>query len=171
MSVQHEFRYLPMRVVVRLITLIAVVGCAAGGSHADCDWEGFRTVNRTEWNDALGRCSPDEQVEIYLRSVFSTMPSNYDLVDAVAAQGMAIVPALVDRIERSENLEDELHKPELLFVLVRMQSGQHYEVSSDEKLMARLESTVASMTEPELKKAAEQNLGWLREPNEIGKAR
>ena len=128
-------------------------------------------MNRTEWSDALGRCSPDEQVEIYIKSVFSTVPSNYDLVDAIAAQGEAVVPALVDRIERAENLEDELYKSELLFVLVRMQSSGSYLVVKDEQLVVRLNSAVASMKEAALKEAAEQTLEWLRESGGTAKAR
>lgn len=160
-----------MKYVLCNVVLIAALGCVSTDSHAGCGWEEFRAVNRTGWKDALGRCSPAEQVEIYIKSVFSTIPANYDLVDAIAGQGKNVVPALVERIERSDSLEDELNMPELLFVLVRMQSSGSYAVAEDKRVMARLSAAVRAMKEEGLKEATEQSLGRLTSPSGAAKAR
>jgi len=92
------------------------------------------------------------------------MPANHELADTLAAEGLRIIPAILARIDRGEGTEDQIATWDLIFVLVRMQDRGHYAVVQDEKLMSRLERAVATMTEPEVKKAAEETLGWLKKP-------
>jgi len=153
--------------VRRMIPAVVVLcaGCLGGSvAGADCQWEGFQELGYSQKQETLRGCSPDEQVDLYLKWSFATMPANYDLAETMAALGPSIVPAVLARIERSEGPWDQLAKGRLIFVLVLMQDHGHYAVAKDEKLMGRLEHAVASMTEPELKKAAEETLGWLKRP-------
>lgn len=59
-------------------------------------------------------------------------------------------------------LDGDLVKPELLFVLVRVQDLGYYAVAGDTKLTARLEAAVARIDEKELREAAQETMSWLR---------
>lgn len=105
--------------------------------------------------------SPSERVELYLKSASATIPPNSDLADTLASVDGEVVPAIVARIERSDNLVDELEKPERLFVLERMQALGSFDVAKDPTLMSRLPTAVSSMNEQELREWAQETSGII----------
>lgn len=148
-----------------LSLLIACSGTRPTQACGECDWGRFRALDHQQKQASLRGCSPEEKVDLFLKWSFYTIPANNDLVDTMASFGRSIVPEIMSRVERAGELQDDLVKPELLFVLVRMQDLGSYAVSADSDLMKRLESAVAAIQDSALREAAEENLGWLRGPD------
>lgn len=147
---------------VAVILLVLVLGCLGGPqASSNCRWEEFQTLSFKQRQEAMRDCSPSERVELYLKSVWATIPPNSDLAKTLASMGGEVVPAIVARIERSEELADELDKPELLFVLELMQILGSFDVSKDAATMSRLSNAVSSMTERELREWAQETLGTI----------
>lgn len=152
-----------MRVKILALSLLgACSGVLPTPAQENCDWERFRALDYQQKQATLRVCSPEEKVDLFLKWSFETIPANNDLVNTMASFGQSIVPEIVSRLERKGELQDDLVKPELLFVLVAMQDRGYYAISADSDLMKRLESAVAAIEDPALKEAAEQSLGWLR---------
>lgn len=149
-----------MRGAVVLVVLL--LGCLGGApASSNCQWAEFRKLSFNERQEAMKHCSPGERVELYLKSASATIPPNSDLADTLASMGGEVVPAIVARIERSEKLVDELEKPELLFVLERMQVLGSFDVAKDPALMNRLSAAVSSMNERELREWAQDTLSII----------
>lgn len=144
-----------------VVFVLLVCGCTLP-VRANCQWEEFNQLNFNERQESLLTCAPSEQVDLYLKWSFATVPANYELVEALASQGEQVAPIIVARIGDAREPKDQVAIPELLFVLDRMKERGYYDITRDKNAMGRLESAVANVSLIELKSSAEQTLGWLR---------
>ena len=149
-----------------VISSVVVLWFVILGCQEDtlCQWKKFEKLDFQERQRAIYDCSPDQQVDLFLRATFENAPPDVEkLSEPLASLGEHVAPAIVARIERLETSE-QYQTLELLFVLLRMEHGGYFAVSRDDGLMQRLDTAISRLHEPAVKDAAEGIVRWIRDP-------
>jgi hypothetical protein len=107
----------------------------------------------------IGACPADEQVDIYLASVWKTHPPSYDLATALAPDGARLLPFIVAKMRMLAGSSDEF-KMETLLVLaeeIQLASG-----SIEPSTIETMNSIVMTMMDEDIKRNALEQLDYIR---------
>ena len=140
-----------------VLFLVASCSTKSQNSTADnmaCDFNGFFNMSDFERVNLIEKCPPEDQVELYLAWSGRTIPDNTEYAEVIARAGEKLLSAILVRLERSDQLSDQIQKPELLLVLEIMQQKKYYDVVSDKKFIGRVGRAAGAIPEKHLREWA-----------------
>ena len=141
--------------------------CLLLGACAVCpDFEKFSELKPEAVRAVIPKCSPDEQVALYLewnRARFGIIPSISGMYAGdIAKTGKALIPSLLERLENRAQLREEWERIEILDVFSIMQKRGYYAVARDEEVMSRIERAVDLIEDNFVKDAALETVRYIK---------
>lgn len=146
-----------LRVLIGIAGLLLSIVCF--GTAITSENRQFLDLPIKERRESIGQYPLDKQVDLYLLAVLTKHPPDLGLADAVAKNGLKIVPFLTKRLVEEKR---EIAKMYLIDVFYRMQSLGFYAVASDKKTMALLDEQLSNITDPQWKRLSSELITKIR---------
>jgi hypothetical protein len=99
----------------------------------------------------IERCRSIELVELYLASIYMTLPSSYGVAELIADDGEPLVPAIALRLERSIWVRDDRTIVDLLILVQEIQRSGSYDAAADVALEKAFRRGLGVMSHEELR--------------------
>ena len=151
------------RSLIRSTALVMTLALVSLGVHAggiDCSVQEVLQMTYKERLEALKRCSPPEQAELYIRSVEASHPPQLSLADAISPSGAALVPHLIRTLD--EQPESAARLGFVLFAMVRMKDTGSFDASRDPSLLGDMKARVSAIKDPEARAWSEELMASLK---------
>jgi hypothetical protein len=127
-------RQLPLFMAVTATTFLLVASMACGRTEIPTKYKWFYELGHSVRAEAIVRLDPGTQVDLYLLSPYVEHPADGSILEAVAGEGIRVIPAVRDRLSSGKFAD-----PWLFNLLHRMNELGHYAVADDPELMSQLE--------------------------------
>lgn len=144
--------------IVTALVLAVLISCRSSIPHTVEGSEEFFALSDREQVVRIFEFSPENQVALYLSSRF-VEPPNSGILYAVADRGATVLPAILDRLAKGPDWE----VPGLLYLLIRMEEGDHYSVAQDKQAMAAIRDRFEAMTIPQMRELCEDDMAELEQ--------
>jgi hypothetical protein len=138
------------------LSLALLDSCGGSIPHTVEGSEAFFKLSDREQAARLSEFSPADQVGLYLTSRYFE-PPYYGIGDAVAGRGAKVLPAILDRLTRGPDWE----VPGLLYLLIKMDKGNHYSVAQDKHAVSVIRGRFDAVTIPQVKELCEGDMAEL----------
>lgn len=126
-------------------------------TDAMCRYENFILLDQpSDREQVIVRCSPEEQVDLYLRRSKETYIRTFEYEKVIAKTGEPLLPAILSVLEKNDEPRDDIDKPLALSVLETMQRKGYYDVAANTELMERIKLAISVVRD-------EPTKNWLLE--------
>jgi hypothetical protein len=127
-----------------------------------CEWNSFKALDIRDKHHALKVCRPDRRIDLFVRWSYATYPPNGDLSETMAAFGVDMIPAILERIERSGSFFEEGTKSDVVHLLVLMHIRGYYAAGEDHVVLQRVNDAVERIPDELMRDEARDALNELR---------
>jgi len=153
-----------------LLLMLSTLSCSSASSgNPECSKVIFAENPHSEIRRVINTCTPLEQLDLYLASIYMAQPQSKEVAQDIVDTGEGLVAPVLLKLDRNNGGVSENAIAEIIFLLYEMNSHETYDVENDLNLFKASKRSIEAIRNEEIRLMAMDSFKaiWGEKVNEI----